>query len=482
MPKVDFVLPQLEKWRPIWDRIDACVEGEDAVKEGKAKYLPKPTGELDSRYLNERYESYLQRARFYNVTGRTLDGLLGMVFRRDASVDLPTHLAAYEGDLDGNGTTLEQQARRVLSLVLKHGTCGLMADFPALGDGEAATLADIQSGLIRPRVFEVPAKAITNYRSITVGGQSMLGMIVIRETAVIDDDGFESMIEPRWRELRLTQQGVTVTVWRKKDKVTGNGDDFEIVTGPEFINDWSGRPMDRIPFVFAGAINNDSEPDKPPLLDIANLNIGHYINSAEYEESCHLVGQPTPYFTGITEDWIENVWKGVIKMGSRAAVSLPEGATAGLLQADPNTMAGEAMRAKEAQMLALGAQLIEPGRVQKTATEAGIEHMAETSVLGAIAKNVSSAYNQILTFGGMFLADTDPESIDVELNTDFETMLMTPQGRQQLLAEYQGGLITLTEARRKLRQADIATDDDDVARAEIDAGGLDDDDDGTDAI
>jgi hypothetical protein len=56
-----------------------------------------------------------------------------------------------------------------------------------------------------------------------------------------------------------------------------------------------GEAWNYIPFTFVGSVNNDETPDLPPLYDLAVLNVAHYRNSADYEESCYMVGQPTPY-------------------------------------------------------------------------------------------------------------------------------------------------------------------------------------------
>ena len=102
-----------------------CVEGERAVKEAGEKYLPKPAAEKDEEYARKRYKAYKTRAVFYNVTGRTLEGLVGQVFSKDSSIDLPDSLERYEPDLDGAGTPLEQQAKATLKATLSFGHCGI---------------------------------------------------------------------------------------------------------------------------------------------------------------------------------------------------------------------------------------------------------------------------------------------------------------------------------------------------------------------
>jgi hypothetical protein len=144
--------------------------------------------------------------------------------------------------------------------------------------------------------------------------------------------------------------------------------------------------------MFIGSENNDANPDNPNMYDLASLNIAHYRNSADYEEACYIVGQPTPVLTGLTEQWYKDILGGCVNFGSRGGIPLPVGASADLLQASENTMIKEAMEIKERQMVALGAKLVEQKQVQRTAFETKVEATSEGSILSSSAKNVSNAF------------------------------------------------------------------------------------------
>jgi len=125
------------------------------------------------------------------------------------------------------------------------------------------------------------------------------------------------------------------------------------------------------------------------------------------------------------------------------------------------------MKHKEEQMKALGAKLIEPMATKGTATEALIEESSESSVLSSAAKNVSAAYRKALFHASRFVADVDPKTIIFELNSDFAAAMASPQERAQIVAEWQGGLITFDEARTQLRKAGVATEDDKTAKSKM---------------
>lgn len=140
----------------------------------------------------------------------------------------------------------------------------------------------------------------------------------------------------------------------------------------------------------------------------------------------------------------------------------------GLVQAAPNSMVKEAMDKKEQQMVALGAQLVEDRKVQRTLGEAKMENAVIASTLTSCARNVSQAFESALMAAASFSGvEVDADKIVFQLSTDFAINKMSPEERRQVLAEWQGGLITFSEARSQLRQSGIANLDDDVARAEV---------------
>jgi len=202
------------------------------------------------------------------------------------------------------------------------------------------------------------------------------------------------------------------------------------------------------------------------MYDLASINIAHYRNSADYEEACFIVGQPTPILSGLTEDWVSNVLKGVVAFGSRGGIPLPVGGDAKLLQAVENTMVKEAMEAKERQMVALGAKLVEQKSVQRTAFETKVESTSEGSILSSTAKNVSSAFLWALQKCAMFIGQ-DESSIEFELNTDFDLANITPEEQARVIANWQAGALSFKEMRDQLRRAGSATDEDEVVLAEV---------------
>jgi hypothetical protein len=477
MPNVVFVHPDVRKLLPSYELIRDCLDGETQVKFRRTKYLPMPNPDDMSAENVARYNAYITRAVFYNVAQLTQAGLVGQVFMRDPAAKVPTTLDVVVKDATGTGVPLDQEAQRATGYVVGFGRAGLYVDFPAANlvagpqnavanEGvveNVVTLADIETGEVRPTLRVIPPWDIINYRVKRRGAKIVISLVVFREDAIIDDDGFETRKLDQWRVLRLDSDGYyVIEVYRTR---AGNKPDEQY-----FPTDAAGNRLTDIGFSFIGAFNNEPKPGHMPMYDLCSINMAHYRNSADYEEAVYQLGQPTAWFGGLTEQWVKEVLGGVIRLGARTAIPLPAQATAGLLQVAPNTMAKEAMDQKEAQMIALGAKLVEASQTQRTATEADYDNISETSILSSTASNVGAAFTWGLQFASQFVGAKD-ETIEYDLNTEFDLVNLTPDERRQLISEWQAGAISFEEMRDNLRRGGIATLDDGAAKTKIAAEG-----------
>lgn len=471
-PNVAFIRPEVKALMPQYELIRDCIAGETVIKAAKTKYLPQPDAGDNSPANAARYLAYLTRAVFYNVTRRTLQGLIGQVFMRDPVVKVPTILDPMAANATGTGVSLVQLAQLSLGHVLAYSRGGVFVDFTNTGDA-GASREQIEKGEVRPTIYAYSPLEIINWRVIEVGSKEVLSLVVLYEGFPMSDDGFEVKNAPQFRVLKLDDAGFYVQeIWREPTPGTYNPAKFP--TGNFKLHetfkptDASGNRIAEIPFHFIGSQNNDINPDNPNMYDIASLNIAHYRNSADYEEACYVVGQPTPVATGLTEEWVKNVLKGKLAFGSRGGIPLPTGATFELAQASENTMIKEAMADKVEQMRSLGAKLVEDKKVQRTATESKADNATEGSVLSSCANNVSTAYLWAVGYAAKLMGA--PETgIEFQLNTDFDVANITPEELKAAVDYWQKGAITWEEMRAELRRAGIATVDDIKAKADVEA-------------
>lgn len=455
---VNFEREDFKKIRANYRLIEDCLGGETVIKKSGELYLPRPNAADTSKENQARYQAYKNRAVFYGVTGRTLSGLRGQVFARDPLIELPNTLDLLKEDCTGLGVSLTQLSKEGVDYALAYGRGGFLTDYPAT-DENGVALSAVRSGEIAPTINVYSGKDIINWRTGFINGKEQLTLVVLRETYETYLDIFSVKLETQYRALILDESGYRQELYMNVDKAPSTF----------YPRKPSGEVWREIPFAFFGSVNNDPMIDPAPLYDLASLNIAHYRNSADYEESSFMAGQPTLVLSGLTEHWATNVLSGKIEIGSRAAVMLPENASAALIQAAPNTMPFEAMQHKERQMVALGAKLVEQRQVQRTAREADAENAAETSVLGSAASNVGTALTAAVKWAGEFEGTDEGarKKTVFKLSTEFDLLKLSPEDRKQVIAEWVQGAITFGEMRAMLRRGGIATEDDKQAMQSI---------------
>lgn len=472
-PNVAFIRTEVTRLLGQYELIRDCLSGEVAVKEGGPKYLPKPDPEDKSEANKKRYLAYLVRAVFYNVARRTHMGLVGQIFMRPPEVEAPEVLAEVLKDATGAGVSFDQLAKRLCATTLAYARAGLFVDYPDTGGG--VSREDITTGKYRPTVTLFGPQEVINWRVISDGAKELLALVVIAEVYPFADDGFELKQGGRLRVLRLDEKGEYVqTIWELPTPEEVTNGVYKPKKGNWFIKQtykptgFDGKPLREIPFSFVGSENNDSNPDNPPFYDICSLNIAHYRNSADYEEACYMTGQPTLVMNGLTDQWVDDHIKGKVRLGSRGGIPLGRDMDAKLIQATESTMLKEAIDGKEAQMIALGAKLVEPKSVQRTAFETKVDVSSANSTLVNVSLNATTALEWALKSCLIFVKSSSSE-IKYKLNTDFDVAKLTPEERKQVVSEWKDGAISWQEMRNGLRAAGSATEDDAKVKAEIEA-------------
>ena len=470
--------PDYQAALPQWEMSRDAVAGSTAIKTRQSmsennqsggnmagvRYLPMPNPEDQSIENRQRYADYKLRANYVNVTGQTKEGMVGLVYRIDPTVILPPTIEYLNGSTDGGAITLNQLSKGALCDCLEVGRSGILTDYPMADIG--LTQSEVSALELRANLLRYTAESIINWRTIKVGGVKKLSLVVLAEpTQKLSEDGFSYESVIYHRVLRLTNGIYSQSLYDEDDKVIET-DSGETLIFPRKSN---GALWNEIPFTFIGTEDNDEAVDKATLYDIAEVNIAHYRNSADYEESSYMVGQPTPYVTGLTQGWVDAVLDGKITLGSRAAILLPEGASAGLIQAQSNQMPIEGMKHKEQQMIQIGARIITDQSGNETATGAKIKFAGQNSKLGAIIGNVEEAIERSLGWALEFMGGVG--DVTFELNRKFHDIEIDPQ---EIIADIQlldRGVIAMEDMRNRLRKFNIIEQDrdDEMIEAEAEA-------------
>lgn len=436
---ITFTRPEYDRALPLWETNRAVCSGPIAVRNGGNKFLPMLNEEDQSEANLSRNKAYLARAVFYAIAGHTKNGLQGMAFRRVPQLALPPDKLDYlKVNADGAGNSIYQQSQQTLESILEVARNGLYVDY-----------ADNSQ---QAYIYSYQAEDIINWRTECINGQDKLVLVVLREMMEIPD-GFSFKLEAQYRELALEEGRFVVRVWKSSGAEGAGKYEAGETTIPR---PFGAEYWDEIPFMFVGAQNNDTTIDNAPLEPLIHINLGHYRNSADYEDSVFFCGQVQPWISGLSKEWRDWLQKNGIKFGSRNPMLLPENGAMGLAQGQPNMIAKEAMDDKRAYMIALGARLIEQNGAVKTATQASGDQAAGTSVLGICCSNVSEAYMVAIMWCARYMGINDADNkITYEISQEFLPKNADANVVNAIVAAWQSNAIPTIDMIRSLQKMDL---------------------------
>jgi hypothetical protein len=446
-----------------WRRNRDAVSGQDAIKRGGDRYLPRPNAADTSAENVARYDRYLQRALWYAAPERTKQSLIGSVFSKGPEIkEIPSQIDYLDEDCDGAGLSLDQMAKQIIGEQLEVARVGVLVDYPSSADG--ASLEDVQRLNLRATFAAYSAETIINWDDMKVGGKRMLSLVVLAETENVPLDRFTYEAKKRFRVLTL-EDGLYVQ--RLYDESLNQiGDDIE----PRMSNKarWT-----RIPFVIIGAETNTPEIDQAPLTQLCNHAIAYWQTSADHRENLYMHGQLT---LGISSDLSVEDWQlanpSGVTVGAPTGVFLGANGSFHTASAPESSSLSTALQDLREEMAELGAQIVTKGSNAQTAEAARIDASAESSVLSSVVGNASEGLEACLEWAAMFMGG-DPVKVMYTLNNEFYSVTLTAQDRLALQGELDRGLIATSDYRRMLRKADIIdqTRTDENIDGEVEAAG-----------
>ena len=443
---VTTIHPLYAEFAPIVKLTRDAVKGNPAIKAAGVTYLPADFSESDP----DRYIVYKGRAYFVGFTGQTQAATIGMVFRKPAVVELSPQLEALTDNIDGSGQSLDQVGKYAVKEVEEAGRLCFLADYPSAEEGLTKS-REAELGL-RAYMSTYTFESFINWKTETIGGRDTLTLVVLKES--VEDpkntDEFSHELKDQYRVLRLVDGVYTQQLY----------DDANTPIGEQWTPLQAGRKLDHIPFYIAGALNNLPNPDMPTLYDIAVVNVSHYTNTADLEESSFMMSQPHIHMNIGTDTDIDNyntLNPNGLVYGARSG-SITMGGSMDLLQANENNLAAKLMLEKEDRMKALGARMVQDGGQAETAEAARINASAQTSTLSTVVLNVGDAMSQCLVDMALFMKAGDKASYT--LNQDFWEASLNPQLVTAITGLKSIGTIATTDVLYMLRNGKIGLDPD----------------------
>lgn len=413
-----------------WDVVRPLLSGTTGMRGAGSKLLPA--------WPHEDTQSYMGRlavATLFPAYDRTVQTLTGKPFSKPIAIgeDVPDQIKEWLKDIDLQGRNLDTFASNVMESALAYGLSGILVDCPkgavsANGTG-VTTLADEQAAGIRPYFVSINAWQIVGWRSEYQPTQGWtLTQLRLLEEVEEDDGDYDTKIV---KQVRVLTVGAWATYRKLNDDSTNN---------EWTLSEDGTTSLDKIPFVPVYGKRLAFMVGKPPLIELAHMNIKHWQSQSDQDTIMHVARVPILVALGVDDEVTFEV-----QVGASSCIKLPGGPGVDLKYVEHSGKAIDAgeksLEVLKDEMRQAGAELLVIGRrMEVTATQVASENELGTCALQRISQGLEDALDYAL----QFMADYAKlgEGGHVTLFDDFGVSALSDLSAQLLFQINQAGKLS----------------------------------------
>ena len=432
-----------------WEIMKAVTEGTEYLRENSEAFLP-----LEPREDYDAYLARVNRAVFSPFTQRLIRAATGLVLRKPITLTGdPYWTEMFKMDVDGCKSDLDEYARRILMCSLTYGQSHILVDYPA--PSGALSLAEEREQNRRPYWIEVDPNNLYGWRLDRESNYGNLIQARIAEKAVLPDGDFGEKV---YDQIRVIEPG-RYRVFRKKEQieemydvsdnsVTGN---FEMGSADkDYQQVESGNfSLGEIPLVTVYSGKTENLVSKPPLLDIAYLNLAHFQRQADLIHSLHVASQPMLVMEGYDDQTKD------LAISVNYAMATQPGNK--IYYVEPASSAFDAQSAEikelQMQMATLGISTLSQQKfVAESADARRLDRVDTNSMLAMVSMELEQKLQKAFNLSAEYVGIEPPE---VKISRDFDIERLIGQDITALTSLFDQQVIDREEFRDILVQGEV---------------------------
>ena len=419
-----------------WGLIEDLIGGTYEMRRRHRRYLPQEPREQDESYDNRLARSVCPP--YYQRLERML---AGMLTRKPVRLDdVPDVIREQLFDVDLQGNDLNIYIYELARKMVRYGHVGVLVDFPTQDDSEIQNITDVSQ--LRPYWCTYTPRDILGWRSEIINGAQQLTQLRLMEQVTIADGEYG---EKEIQQVRLLRPG-SYELFRQDDT---RGTFEQVAEGT--------TSLDYIPFSVAYSNRVGLLESRPPLEDIAELNLKTYQIQSDLDNMLHISAVPMLAFFGFPSSAEE------VSAGPGEAIAFPSEGRAEYIEPSGNSFRSQFDRLKqlEMQINELGLSAVLGQKLSAETAEAKrIDRSQGDSTMMVIAQQVQDLIDNCLRFHADYLGQAQSGSSYV--NRDFIGARLEPAEITALLQTYTAGVISQKTLLDQLAQGEVLGDDFDV--------------------
>ena len=423
---------------PHWVLIEDLLGGTYGIRRKHRRYLPQEPRELDESYDNRLARSVCPP--YYQRLERML---AGMLTRKPVKLqDVSDAIREQLFDVDMQGNDLNVWTYETARKLVRYGHIGCLVDAPSNGG--------------RPYWCTYTPRQILGYRTEQQDGAQRLIQLRLQET-VLEVDPDSKYGEKQIDQIRVLTPG-EYQIHQRQD----NGE-YKVV-------DEGTTSLTEIPFSVAYSNRVGFMESRPPLEDIAELNLKSYQVQSDLDNQLHISAVPMLALFGFPSSAEE------VSAGPGEALAFPADGRAEYIEPQGRSFDFQFKRLEQIalQINELGLSAVLGQKLSaETAASKMIDRSQGDSTMMVIAQNVQDMIDNSLKYHAEFMGQQEAAG-SCTVNRDFIGARLDPTDVNALLQLYTAGTITKETLLQQLADGEVLGDDFDV-QEEIDAtanGGL----------
>jgi len=432
-----------------WEIMKAVTEGTDYLRQNSEAFLP-----LEPREDFDAYLARVNRAVFSPFTQRLIRAATGLVLRKPITLTGdPYWTEMFKMDVDGCKSDLDEYARRLLMCSLTYGQSHILVDYPA--PSGARSLAEERAQDRRPYWIEVDPTNLYGWRLDRESNYGNLIQVRLAEKAVLPSGQFGEKV---FDQIRVIEPG-RYRVFRKKEQIEEMYDvsdnssvgEFEVATTQkDYKQVESGSfSLGEIPLVTIYSGKTDNLVSKPPLLDIAYLNIAHFQRQADLIHSLHVASQPMLVMEGYDDQTKD------LAISVNYAMATQPGNK--VYYVEPASSAFDAQSAEikelQMQMATLGISTLSQQKfVAESADARRLDRVDTNSMLAMVSMELEQKLQKAFNLSADYVGIEPPE---VKISRDFDIERLIGQDITALTSLFDQQVIDREEFRDILVQGEV---------------------------
>ena len=396
---------------PYWTPINICVAGTNGLHTFAESIVPREVDEEDDAYKRRIFHStlppYLQRL---------ASQAAGTILRRGIHLEGGDQewFEEWSKDVTGDGTPLNEFCRKTLVDALLFGHSSILVDFT--DDNSVTTLAEERQRDSKPYLVSVPCQEIRGWRTENNRATAALEMVRYSERVSIPDGEFGEEVCEQIRVLRPGSYQVYRYSSELPDKEKGNG---ETMSG-WYLQSGGTTTLDEIPLATVYSNRIATLTSKPPMVEVAELNISYAQRFTDYFHSIHVGAQPILVLKGFDAESSDNK----LGLSVNTAVLLPPDGDA--MYVEPTSDVYDAqlrcLQALEAQICSLGVSILAQTNITNASAEAKrIDRIDSDSIMAIVSEDMARTIEDVMRMVGKYAGREAPK---VTIQQDFTNRLL----------------------------------------------------------